>query len=269
MVIASVAAAGLLVLWPASAAPAVPHAGVTYPVALSSGPGPAPGSRALGEHACEQEVERSPGLGVPRLAIVGASFTAGVGSGPGRSWAVLLARHLRWDAVVDGVPGAGYVRAGAGRPGSRGPVAAEIARAGLGALQPSLVIVQAGHDDIGVPPALERRRVAQAVGAIRAEAPRAKIVLLTVFPGRSHRMAAYRTDLAIVAAARAADPAVIIIDPLTAGWRYAHVRDGLHPTAAGSAWIAGRVVAVLREYGVRPAAVSDGRGAIVCDPATA
>ena len=269
MVIASVAVAGLLVLWPASAAPAVPHAGVTYPVALSSGPGPAPGSRALGEHACEQEVERASGLGVPRLAIVGASFTAGVGSGPGRSWAVLLARHLRWDAVVDGVPGAGYVRAGAGRPGSRGPVAAEIARAGLGALQPSLVIVQAGHDDIGVPPALERRRVAQAVGAIRAEAPRAKIVLLTVFPGRSHRMAAYRTDLAIVAAARAADPAVIIIDPLTAGWRYAHVRDGLHPTAAGSAWIAGRVVAVLREYGVRPVAVSDGRGAIVCDPATA
>ena len=244
MVIASVAAASLLVLWPASATPAVPHAG-----------------------ACEREIERASGTGVPRLAIVGASFTAGVGSGPGRSWAVLLARHLRWDAVVDGVPGAGYVRAGAW-PGSQGPVAAEIARAGLRALQPSLVIVQAGHDDIGVPPALERRRVEQAVGVIRAEAPRAKIVLLTVFPGRSHRGAS-RTDRAIVAAARAADPAVIIIDPLTAGWRYAHVRDGLHPTAAGSAWIAGRVAAVLREYGVRPAPVSAGPGAIICDPATA
>jgi acyl-CoA thioesterase I len=269
VVIATVAAASLLALWPASATPAVPHAGVRYPVALYSGPGPAPGSRGHGEHACEQEIERAPGPGVPRLAIVGASFTAGVGSGPGRSWAVLLARQLRWDAVVDGVPGAGYVRAGAGRPGSRGPVAAEIARAGLRALQPSLVIVQAGHDDIGVPPALERRRVEQAVGVIRAEAPRAKIVLLTVFPGRSHRTAAYRTDLAIVAAARAADPAVIIIDPLAAGWRYAHVRDGLHPTAAGSAWIAGRVAAVLREHGVRPAPANAGRGAIICDAATA
>ena len=267
VVIASVAAAGLLVLWPASATSAVPHAGVTYPVVLRSGPGPAPGSRAVGEHACEQGIERASGPGVPRLAIVGASFTAGVGSGADRSWAVLLARHLRWDAVVDGVPGAGYVRAGAW-PGSRGPVAAEIARAGLRALRPSLVIVQAGHDDIGVPPALERRRVEQAVGVIRAEAPRAKIVLLTVFPGRSHRGAS-RTDRAIVAAARAADPAMIIIDPLTAGWRYAHVRDGLHPTAAGSAWIAGRVAAVLREYGVRPAPVSAGRGAIICDPATA
>jgi len=269
VVIATVAAAGLLAFWPASAAPAVPHAGVTYPVVLRSGAGPAPGSRALGEHACEQGIERADGPGLPRLAIVGASFTAGVGSGPGRSWAVLLARHLGWDAVVDGVPGAGYVRVGGARPGSKGPVVAEIARAGLRALQPSLVIVQAGHDDIGVPPALERRRVEQAVDVIRAEAPGAKIVLLTVFPGRSHRPTAYRTDLAIVAAARAADPAVIIIDPLAAGWRYAHVRDGLHPTAAGSTWIAGRVAAVLREYGVRPAPVSAGRDAIICDPALA
>lgn len=262
------AAASLFVLWPASAAPAVPHTGVTYPVVLRSGAGPAPGSRALGEHACEQGIERADGPGLPRLAIVGASFTAGVGSGHGRSWAVLLARHLGWDAVVDGVPGAGYVRVGGGRRGSKGPVAAEIARAGLRALQPSLVIVQAGHDDIGVPPGLERRRVEQAVDVIRAEAPQAKIVLLTVFPGRSHRGAS-RTDRAIVAAARAADPAVIIIDPLAAGWRYAHVRDGLHPTATGSAWIAGRVAAVLREYEVRPAPVSAGRGAIICDPALA
>jgi acyl-CoA thioesterase I len=247
VVIASVAAASLLVLWPARATPAVPHAGV----------------------ACEQEAERAPGTGGPRLAIVGASFTAGVGSGPDRSWAVLLVRRLRWDAVVDGVPGAGYVRAGAGRPGSRGPVAAEIARAGLRALQPSLVIVQAGHDDIGVPPALERRRVEQAVGLIQGEAPRAQIVLLTVFAGRSPRAAASRTDLAIGQAARATDRTVIIIDPLAAGWRYPHVRDGLHPTAAGSAWIAGRVAAILREHGVRPAPTDAGRGAIICDSATA
>jgi acyl-CoA thioesterase-1 len=269
VVIATVAAASLLALWPASAAPAVPHAGVMYPAVLRSGPGPATGPRPAGEHACEQEIERAPGPGVPRLAIVGASFTAGVGSGPGRSWAVSLARHLRWNAVVDGVPGAGYVRAGAGRPGPRGPVAAEIARAGLRALQPSLVIVQAGHDDIGVPPALERRRVEQAVGLIQAEAPRAQIVLVTVFAGRAPRAAAARTDLTIVQAARATDRTVIIIDPLAAGWRYPHIRDGLHPTAAGSAWIAGQVAAILREHGVRPAPTGAGRGAIICDSATA
>ena len=99
---------------------------------------------------------------MPALAIVGASFTAGVGPGnPGKSWAVLLARLLHWDAVVYGDPGAGYVRAGVGR---MGPVAAEIARIDLRALAPALVIVQAGHDDIGVPLRLEQRRVAAGHG---------------------------------------------------------------------------------------------------------
>ena len=106
---------------------------------------------------------------------VGASFTAGVGSGPGRSWAVLLARRLHWNAVVYGVPGAGYVRPGARR---EGPVLAEADRLGLSVLKPSLVIVQAGHDDIGVPPELERQRVERAIAAIRADAPGARIALL-------------------------------------------------------------------------------------------
>jgi len=45
------------------------------------------------------------------------------------------------------------VRAGAGR---KGPVSAELARVDLRALAPALVIVQAGHDDIGMPAAVER-----------------------------------------------------------------------------------------------------------------
>jgi acyl-CoA thioesterase I len=240
---------------------AVPHPVGAYQMVLRQ-PGPKPAYRRSGLSACEQEL----GPARPRLVAVGASFTAGVGSGPGRSWAVLLARRLHWDAVVYGVPGAGYVRAGARH---EGPVLAEADRVGLSALKPSLVIVQAGHDDIGVPPELERQRVAQAIAAIRADAPRARIVLLTVFAGRSPAAAADRTDRAIVTAARAADHAVIIIDPLTGGWRFPHVRDGLHPTAAGSAWIAGQVAAVLREHGVRPApAPASGQpGPVVCDHA--
>jgi hypothetical protein len=42
------------------------------------------------------------------------------------------------------------------------------------------------------------------------------------------------------------------------------VRDGLHPTAAGSAWIASRVAEILLEHGVRPARSG---GAVLCDPA--
>ena len=252
---AVVVAVCVLGFWPA----AWSQVPIRLPAAAASG------YRHSGESACGQELGRAQRRRVPVMVVVGASFTAGVGSGPGRAWAVLLARRLRWDAVVYGVPGAGFVRAGARH---RGPVAAEIALVGLRVLNPSLVIVQAGHDDIGVPPGLERRRVERAVALIQAEAPRARIALLTVFTGRrTHRAAAYRTDRTIVRAGRAADRAVIIMDPLTGGWRFPRWRDGLHPTAAGSAWIAGRAAAILRAHGVRPVRAGAGRGAVVCDPA--
>jgi lysophospholipase L1-like esterase len=231
-------------------------------------PGPARGTAPTG---CEQRLERA-GHGVPVLVTVGASFTAGVGPGnPGRSWAVLLARMLHWDAVVYGVPGAGYIRAGAGY---QGPVAGELARADLRALAPALVIVQAGHDDIGVSPGLERRRVQQAIAMIRAEAPRARIALLTVFTGRSRSPATYRraraTDRAIVTAGTAADPHAIIMDPLAAGWEFPRTRDGLHPTVKGNEWIARTVAGILRRDGVlaaRAGLAPRGRMAapVICD----
>jgi lysophospholipase L1-like esterase len=208
---------------------------------------------------CEQQLDRTQPDGVPRMAVVGASFTAGVGSSPGQSWAAQLARRLHWDAVIYGVPGAGYAR-----PGTRhgGPVATELAHVGLPRLDPSLIIVQAGHDDIGIPTALERQRVTQAIHLIRAQAPRARLVLLTVFPGRAPQAAATRTDQTIVSAARAADPAVLIIDPLTGHWLFPHIHDGLHPTAAGSAWIARHVAAAL---GIRPFPRPPGQRPLICD----
>lgn len=230
-----------------------------------TGPGRSAAGREVPDSAglasCEAKIESGAGGGRPRLAIVGASFTAGVGPGnPLQSWAVLLARQLRWDAVVYGDPGAGYLRPGVGR---QGPMAAEIARIGLRALKPALVIVQAGHDDIGVPARLEERRVGQLVATIRTEAPQARIALLTVFAGRTRPAAAYRTDRAIVSAGTAADHQLIVMDPLAAGWAFARAADGLHPSAAGDAWIARQVDAVLREHGVL--AGPAGRGAVSCD----
>ena len=233
--------------------------------------GPSPGKPAPGPSpprerqtavltGCEQRLRPGRRPGVPTVAIVGASITAGVGSGdPAGSWAVLLARQLHWNAFVYGVPGAGYVHAGLGR---KGPVAAEIDRAHLGALRPALVIVQAGHDDMRVPPGLERQRVEQTVALIKAQAPRARIALITVFAGRSRPPSLYRTDQAIVTGATAADPQVIIMDPLASGWRFPRARDGLHPSPLGDAWIAGKVAGILRQYGVRPA--PPGHGTALC-----
>ncbi len=266
LLVAVAGVVGALALLPVSSAQgtarspaAAPRPGAAFSAALhipSPRPGQARGTQSL--TGCEHELDRA----TPRLVVVGASFTAGVGSGgPGRSWAVQLARLLHWDAVVYGDPGAGYVHAGAGQ---QGPVAREIARVGLRALAPALVIVQAGHDDIGAPPRLEQRRVAQAIALIRAEAPRARIALLTVFAGRSRSPASGRTDRAIVTAARTADRSAIIMDPLAAGWTFRHARDGLHPTAAGSAWIARKVAEILRGQGVRTAP-AHAQGTSICD----
>ena len=212
---------------------------------------------------CEAGLERGQENAAPRVAIVGASITAGVGpANPDSSWAVRLARMEHWDAVVYGDPGAGYVRRGIMK---QGPVAAELARVGLRALRPVLVIVQAGHNDIGEPLRLERQRVAAAIALIQAEAPQARIALLTVFPGKSQAARVYQTDQAIVTAALAADPGVIIMDPLTGRWVYPRVRDRLHPTAGGDAAIELKVAEILREHGVVPGPASS--GGLICDSA--
>jgi len=145
-------AAGLV----SSAQAAAPPPGETLvsrlPLSAVRHPGPA--LYAPGLAGCEQRLLRTGDRGVPNVLIVGASFTAGVG--PGRaagSWAVLLARQLHWNAVVYGASGVGYVHPGIGR---KGPVSAELTRAGLRDLRPALVIVQAGHDDMAVPPGVER-----------------------------------------------------------------------------------------------------------------
>jgi len=216
--------------------------------------------------ACEQRLERAPGR-LPTMAIVGASFTAGVGpDNAARSWAADLARNLRWDAVIYGVSGAGYVQTGSS---GGGPMAQLVSAEHLPSLSASLVIVQAGADDVHVPAGLERQQVRRTIELIRAEDPRATIGLVTVFtsPARPILAGFYRTDSAIVAAARAADPNVIIMDPLTGQWKYQHA-DGrrLHPTAAGDAWIARKVGAILHAHGIvsRPETTA-AAAPIVCD----
>ena len=212
--------------------------------------------------ACEARIEHQ-ARRLPTVAVVGASYTAGTGPGnPELSWAVALARLLHWNAVIYGVPGAGYVRAGAGR---RGPMARMLGQERLPGLGPALVIVQAGHDDVGVPGGLEGQRVRAAVNLIHAADPGARIALLTTFavaPGGSQALR--QTDRAIVTAGTAADPGAIVMDPLTGRWTYPRAGDGLHPTAAGDAWIARTVAAVLAAHGVAPAPATS-TVPVICD----
>jgi lysophospholipase L1-like esterase len=223
-----------------------------------------PGLRAAAEAlaSCEARLERGPRQ-VPTLAIVGASYTAGVGpDNPALSWAVGVARLLHWNAVIDGVPGAGYVRASST---GRGPMSRILTDEALRRLSPALVIVQAGHDDVGVPAGYERQQVGATLDQIRAAAPGAQIALLTTFSaGLNGTPALWSTDRAIVSAGLAADPAAIVMDPLASRWNFTHADGGLHPTAAGDEWIAHMVAGILLAHGIRPAPAT-GTAPVICD----
>jgi len=212
--------------------------------------------------SCETRIEAS-ARRAPVAAIVGASFTAGVGpDNPLQSWAVRLAQELSWNAVVYGVPGVGYARGG---PDGTRSMSSLLEAEDLGRLDPELVIVQAGHDDEGVPAAVEASRVRAVISQIRAAAPHARIALLTTFSATADGTPALRaTDQAIVTAAGATDPRPVIMDPLAGRWHFGHAHGGLHPTAAGDQWIARRVAAILAANGVR-AARADDPAPTICD----
>ena len=204
---------------------------------------------------CEARLERQR-RGVPTVAVVGASYTAGVGpDNPVLSWAVLLAGRLRWNAVVYGVPGAGYANPG---NGGRGPVDRMIAQERLRALRPALVIVQAGLGDRGEPgrardAAGARHRRPDPLGGTRG-ADRADHHL--------HRDRGRGTPWRCAARPRDRDrgkeggPGDHHHEPAAGRWRFPRQSDGLHPTAAGDAWIAGKVGSVLAADGVRAASVA-------------
>jgi lysophospholipase L1-like esterase len=169
---------------------------------------------------------------------------------------------LHWNAVVYGVPGAGYVARG---HTGRGPVARMLRREQLRQLDPALVIVQAGHDDLGVPAALERSRVAATVRMIRATVPGARIALLTAFGVGVDGTATLRgTDAVIVSAGLAADPGAVIMDPVGSRWQFARADGGLHPTADGDTWIARTAARRLVAAGVRAAGTA-GPAPVICD----
>jgi acyl-CoA thioesterase I len=183
----------------------------------------------------------------PLLAVVGASFSAGVGAGNREhAWPEDLARMMGWRLAVSADPGAGYVNPGAGH---RGPFDRLAARLDLAHLDPDTVIIQGGHDDIGRPLPLIRSRVESLISTIRRQDPRCRLAVLSVFPRGRPSPAALATDQAIVAAARRADPAVLVFDPIASHWQFPRIGDHLHPTPAGHEWIARHLAAGLRDPG--------------------
>jgi lysophospholipase L1-like esterase len=185
----------------------------------------------------------------PLLVGIGASFTAGVGAGnPDKNWAVRLTQLLGWRAMTIGVPGAGYVNPGTDR---LGPLRHELALIRLRALHPSIVIIQAGHDDWRVPKAREAKNVAELIKLAMAEAPHARLAFITAFSNpdtpSTEQNEINATNATIMSTIATSDPGAIVINP--ADWHFARVDHGLHPTAAGYAVIAHDVAQALFRAG--------------------
>jgi lysophospholipase L1-like esterase len=212
---------------------------------------PAPG----GQHLTTSGITSAPRPAQrPLLAVVGASFSAGVGAGhPDQAWPQDLARIMHWRLALSADPGAGYVNPGAG---DRGPFAKLAGPLHLARTDPSAIIIQGGHDDIGRPLPLIRARVESLIASVHRECPRSRLAVLTVFPRGIPTPATKATDQAIVAAARQADPAIIVFNPITGHWHFPRIGDHLHPTPAGHEWIAHQLAGGLRADGVLDRATS-------------
>lgn len=146
----------------------------------------------------------------PSLAVVGASFSAGEGSGARQAaWPTDFARRMHWRLAVSAEPGAGYVARG---DHGCGPFLNLANQLELAQLQPDMVLVQGGYNDIGKPLGLIRRKVISLIDSLRARAPEARIGVLTVFTPRNRlsRMARL-TNRTIVHAARHAEPNVLVL----------------------------------------------------------
>jgi lysophospholipase L1-like esterase len=155
---------------------------------------------------------------------------------------------LGWRVVVSADPGAGFVSTG---DHGRGPFYRLAGALDLAKLRPDLVIVQGGHDDMGQQQSLIALRVRQLIDTIRRQAPNARIGVLSVFTDqRGPTKTARETDATIVAAARHADPSVLLFDPLSGGWQFPRSHDHLHPSTSGHQDIANRLASDLRHAGV-------------------
>lgn len=179
----------------------------------------------------------------PLLLVLGASITAGVGAeSPGAAWPRVLASLMDWRLVADGVPGAGFLSPGGE---GRGPFSRQLAGLGLADLDPSVVIVQGGRNDVGQPlPELELR-VVELFTLLARQAPQARLGLISVFPGAELSSEERSTNEVIVRAARQAVARIIVFDPINERWRFPTVEDGVHPTTAGhrciAEWVAARL----------------------------
>lgn len=168
------------------------------------------------------------------VAVIGASISTGFGVDRDASFTTRLGDKTGKPVRVTAKYGAAY---------HDGGIAQLASAANLSALDPSLVVLQAGSNDVGASEAVVAGQVRRVVSYVRSEAPGAKIALVTVFPTVHRGAKAAAMDANIAAAARSVDPSVTVISPLQERWLYLATKDG-HPEAGAHEKLADRLAAL-------------------------
>ncbi|MEV0581436.1 SGNH/GDSL hydrolase family protein [Nonomuraea sp. NPDC050310] len=185
----------------------------------------------------------------PVMMAVGDSFT--VGSGPVPAWqsyAAAAARTLRWQPVIAGAGGTGFVSRGRVGRNFRESFEAELAWRPA----PDVLIISGGHNDRRWSTQHVRRAASSLLWLARAQWPRTRIVVIgpiwldTPPPGASR----VRDALAEVAGREG----VTFLDAMAQRWitgdpAAVMLPDGVHPTRGGHARIAAWLVDSLAKAG--------------------
>jgi lysophospholipase L1-like esterase len=233
-VIATISAVAL------AAAAAVTVVSVVHSQATAAATGPQP---RHGAHA-HLIVDSAAG----RLLIVGASYTQGIGAVPATNgYAYLVGRQLGMATTVDGIGGTGFVNPG---PYNEGTFGERIARQPE-SLDPTVVMIQCGRNDLAYPRAQLREAATAAISDTHRRFPHARIVLLGPIPG-TVPIGADVTDVTAMFTELALSESMAFINPLGEHWMTIDNTRGFtgdvpdHPNNAGYAYIAGHVVRDLR-----------------------
>jgi lysophospholipase L1-like esterase len=194
----------------------------------------------------------------PVVMFLGDSYTTGrLGQIPELTYAADTARTLRWQVIIGGYRGTGFVAEGPVHKNFHALFDEQLAWRPA----PDLVIVSGGHNDRYRPPQPVAVAATALLTTIRRTWTGTRLLLIGPMwgDGRPTRAVVGVRDTLSEVAARQHVP---FVDPLREQWITGDRRtgtgnaglyilsDGVHPNSEGARYIAGRLVADLRRLGL-------------------
>lgn len=201
---------------------------------------------AIGTERPFPAVSATDGRERPVVALFGDSYSEGTGADnpAADGYAARLAKDTGWDIRTTSLSGGGYRNPGVDKSG---PYTRKVEAADLPAINPDLIVLQGGLNDLGYgTEVLNGSRAA--ISAAQAAAPGVPIVVVGLLWGQGDLTESARRPYDAIQQTASASNGVYFVD--TADLRFPLTSDNTHPTTEGHALIADRVEEGLRSSGL-------------------